>query len=138
MQVPDEIANTIGSEPTSSVHWFTFDDSSVPSPALGVEPPREQPGDEQLGCLRRERREPLHEQERVDAGLLAGCDERLGERLGAQRRSPPAANASSDADDDASLRRRAASPISSRRSDEVRLLRRRARDADHVTRRRCR
>ena len=30
----DEIANTIGKVPTSSVHWFTFDDTSAPRPAL--------------------------------------------------------------------------------------------------------
>ena len=29
-----EIANTIGSVPTSSVHWFTFELTSVPSPAF--------------------------------------------------------------------------------------------------------
>ena len=32
--VADEIANTIGSVPTSSVHWLTFDDTSAPSPAF--------------------------------------------------------------------------------------------------------
>ena len=29
-----EIANTIGSVPTSSVHWFTFEETSVPRPAF--------------------------------------------------------------------------------------------------------
>ena len=38
----------------------------------------------QLGCLRRERRDPLHEEEGADAGLLAEVHERLGERLRAQ------------------------------------------------------
>ena len=31
-RLADEIANTIGSVPTSSVHWFTFDDISAPRP----------------------------------------------------------------------------------------------------------
>jgi hypothetical protein len=31
---PEAIANTIGSVPTRSVHWFTFEDTSVPRPAL--------------------------------------------------------------------------------------------------------
>ena len=31
---PAEIANTIGSDPTRSVHWFTFADTSVPRPAF--------------------------------------------------------------------------------------------------------
>ena len=86
---PAEIANTIGSEPTSSVHWFTFDDSSVPKPGARLEPPREHPGDDELRRLRRERCDPLHEQEGVDARLLTEVHERLGERLGAQRRSRP-------------------------------------------------
>ena len=29
-----EIAKTMGSVPTSSVHWFTFEDTSVPRPAF--------------------------------------------------------------------------------------------------------
>jgi hypothetical protein len=29
---PEEIAKTMGNEPTSRVHWLTFDDSSVPNP----------------------------------------------------------------------------------------------------------
>ena len=63
--------NTSGSVPTSSVHWLTFDDTSVPRPAVRVQAPGEQARDEQLGCLRRQRREPLHEQERADAELPA-------------------------------------------------------------------
>ena len=31
---PEASANTIGSVPTSSVHWFTFEDTSVPRPAF--------------------------------------------------------------------------------------------------------
>ena len=58
------------------------------------------------------------------------CDERLGERLRAQEDDRGRVR-EQDADDDAPLRRWAASPISARRSDEVRFLRRRAPDADH-------
>ena len=50
--------------------------------AVGVEAPREQARNQQLGRFRRERREPLHEQERADAELLAG-------RRPATRRTAP-------------------------------------------------
>ena len=31
---PAPMLNTIGSVPTSSVHWFTFEETSVPRPAF--------------------------------------------------------------------------------------------------------
>ena len=34
MEPPAANEKTIGSVPTSSVHWFTFDETSVPRPAL--------------------------------------------------------------------------------------------------------
>ena len=44
-----------------------------------VQPPREQAGDQKLGRLRREWREPLHQEEFVDVQLLSGPDEGLRE-----------------------------------------------------------
>ena len=76
-----EIANTIGSVPTSSVHWFTFEETSVPRAGVRVQTPREQAGDQELRRLRGERREPLDQEELVDAELLAGVDEGLRERM---------------------------------------------------------
>ena len=46
-----------------------------------LEPPREQARDDQLGRLAGQRRHPLHEDERVDAQLLAGLHQPLGEVL---------------------------------------------------------
>ena len=33
-RLPEAMANTMGRVPTSSVHWLTLDDTSVPRPAL--------------------------------------------------------------------------------------------------------
>ena len=100
-------------------------------PGAGVEPPREQPGDEQLGRFGGERCDPLHEQERADARTArrsGRATRRTARRTGGSRRP----------------RTRAASPTTTRRcvgrqradqlggTDEVRLLRRRAADPQHV------
>ncbi|CPU53941.1 Uncharacterised protein [Mycobacteroides abscessus] len=42
-------------------------------------------GDDELGCLRCQRREPLHQQELVDTQLRSGTHQTVGERLGAQQ-----------------------------------------------------
>ena len=62
-------ANAAGSAPTSSVHWFTFDEIIVPMPAAAAPRSANSTRDDELRRLRRERREPLHEQELLDAEL---------------------------------------------------------------------
>ncbi|SLE27805.1 Uncharacterised protein [Mycobacteroides abscessus subsp. massiliense] len=42
-------------------------------------------GDDELGCLRCQRCEPLHQQELVDTQLRSGTHQTVGERLGAQQ-----------------------------------------------------
>ena len=53
-----------------------------PEAVGGVQPPGEDRRDDQLRCLRRERRQPLDQQELVDPERLPGRDEPVGERLG--------------------------------------------------------
>ena len=56
-----------------------------PEARVGVEPPRVEARHQQLGRLRRQRREPLHQEELADADIGAGRDQRLGEVLRADR-----------------------------------------------------
>ena len=88
LATPTRIANAIGSVPTSSVHWLTLDDTSVPRRVVGVEPHGVEAGHEQLGRLGRQRRQPLHEEELAHAERPARADERLGEVFGAQQDHP--------------------------------------------------
>ena len=96
-----------------------------------VEPPRVQPGDEQLRRLRRQRRDPLHQQELAHAERLARGHQRLGEPLGEQQDHRGREHRDPD-------RPRSGvgivveRPEVPRRSDEVRLLGGCARDADRV------
>ena len=108
--VADEIANTIGSVPTSSVHWLTFDDTSAPRPASAFSRHANMPGDEQLGRFRRERRDQRDEQEVVDRELATGLDERLRERLRAQQDRDDRRR-EQHADDDPARRASAAIPM---------------------------
>src|SRR5918996_2252090 len=88
----------------------------------GVQMPGVQPGHQQLGRLRGQRRDPLDQEEGADPELLTGLDQAVGERLGRQQddhgrepeerqvgRPPPA-------------RRQGGQPR--RRADQVRRLRR--------------
>ena len=81
----DEIANTSGSDPTSRVHWLTLELTRAPEGGVGLQPPREQPRDDELRRLGRKRRQPLHQEELRDAVVPSGGDQRVCERLGAQQ-----------------------------------------------------
>ena len=73
---------TTGSVPTSSVHWFTAEETRALIPPPGLPLPGEQDADDELGGFRGQRRQPLHEQEFLDAELASARDQAFGERLG--------------------------------------------------------
>ena len=133
---PDEIANTIGSVPTSSVHWFTFDDTSAPRPAFGVEPPREHARDRAARAL------PTRAARATAPAGTCRCRTRSPVSTSdSANGSAHSRIATTDADEQRDRRRarRCASgsvPISVRGPDEVRLLGRRPRDPHQVERRR--
>ena len=137
VRCPAEIANTIGSEPTSSVHWFTFDDSSVPSPALVLSRHANSPATTSSGASDASGATHCTSRNVLDAGLLAEMHERLRERLRAQEDHAGRVR-EQHADDDAPLRRWAASPMSRAGPDEMGLLRRRRARGGTRTRRRSR
>ena len=71
-----------GSAPTSSVHWLTFEEISAPRPTARAPAHRaNRIAIGELGRLRRQRRDPLHQQELVDAWLRPDVDQAVGERL---------------------------------------------------------
>ena len=52
------------------------------------QPPRKHAGDEELRELRCQRRQPLHQQELVDAKLRSGADKAISERLRREKDRP--------------------------------------------------
>lgn len=124
------MTKTTGSVPTSRVHWLTFDETKVPQPRVGVEAQCEERGHDQFGALRREWGEPLHEHELAHTEFGTACDQRLGERLGAENDRGCREREHRADGEPAASRREAAQEL--RGTDEVRLTGWCARDAHHV------
>ena len=78
---PPKTTNTIGNEPTSSVHWLTFDDTSVPRPPLVLSRHAKRHAMSSSGASDASGASHCTSRNVLDAELLAGADERLGERL---------------------------------------------------------
>ena len=79
-----EIANTIGSVPTSSVHWFTFDDTSVPRPAFVFSRHANRPATSSSGASDASGASHWTSRNSLMPSCCAGRDQRLGERLRAR------------------------------------------------------
>ena len=70
---------------TSSVHWFTFEDTNIPIPSSPPTLQHEDHRQQYLGGLRGQGRDPLDEQELTEAKGVPRLFEALDEGLGHQQ-----------------------------------------------------